>query len=88
MTSITITITNNNSHIFSSPQLDMTSVQILEATKLAVEKVNHLSLVPGISLGERPSLFTAPFPSPSHTNLFPHLPVPFYRRPPPWCILL
>ncbi|KAK8376087.1 hypothetical protein O3P69_008661 [Scylla paramamosain] len=34
-------------------QLDFTSVQIMEATKLAVEKVNHLSLVPGVRLGLR-----------------------------------
>nr|XP_053627649.1 uncharacterized protein LOC128685137 [Cherax quadricarinatus] len=32
-------------------QLGMTEVQVLEATKLAVHRVNQLSLVPGIKLG-------------------------------------
>ncbi|MPC20318.1 hypothetical protein E2C01_013256 [Portunus trituberculatus] len=54
----------------------------MEATKLAVEKVNHLSLVPGVNLGEPPSQFTEPFPSLIHhpLNSSPHTPLSVSTR--------
>ncbi|KAK7063152.1 hypothetical protein SK128_013222 [Halocaridina rubra] len=32
-------------------KIGMTEVQVMEATKLAVQKVNELDLVPGVSIG-------------------------------------